>query len=222
MEFRHFLTQGAQFIHDFVMINVKFAASLVFFDIHMAGHGIDDNGDEQVQDSKGGDQNERDKEHPRHGIGFHHRADDPHRPAFKRHDLEQGIKRRPDGAKPFREARTKQLGRHDGRDIKHQRQQGQHRYHAGNGAHQGFDHFTHGRDGRYQAEGPQDTQGPQYRKPLTGGQKGDGDDREIKNVPGALKEGQPIDKQFERQFDDKNGNRNVIKGLQHGACDIHD
>ncbi len=51
-------------------------------------HRVDDDRDEQVEHGEGGNQDERDEEHPGVGEYVHQRAHDAHRPAFQRHHLE--------------------------------------------------------------------------------------------------------------------------------------
>jgi len=53
----------------------------------------------------------------------------------------------------------------------------------------------------------------QDREALARGQQGDGNNGEIKDIPGALEKCQPIDGNFHHQFDNKDRNGDLIKRM---------
>ena len=96
------LTQKAHFfphlaklgVHLGLNVNPRLVRCLACgrsFLVAVALHGIDDNGDKEIEHGERGYQNEYDEKYPGIRNVFHDRPCNTHRPTFQRHDLEEGI-----------------------------------------------------------------------------------------------------------------------------------
>jgi len=156
-------------------------------------HRIDDDRDEQVEHGEGGDQDERDEEHPGIGKDFHHRAHDAHRPAFQGHDLKQGVHRTTKAAEPLGEVGGEQARGDHRRDVEDQRQHHGDRAQPGNCRQQCADHAAHRRHHGHHAHHPQHAQGTQDAERTAGRHQGDGDYAEVEQTPGIAEERCTVD-----------------------------
>lgn len=100
-------------------------------------HGGDDDADEEVEDGEGGQDDEGDEEEPGLGVLLHDGADDAHRPALERHDLEERVEALPERAEPLGVGAAEEGGGENARGVDEDAHDGHDAGEAGNGVQEG-------------------------------------------------------------------------------------
>ena len=185
-------------------------------------HGRDDDADEQIQDGKGGQDDERDEEGPRVGELLHNRAHDAHGPTFQCHNLEKGEQAASDRAEPVGKGCSEEVRGEHGGGVEEDGHDGEHAAESGDGVEKSGDHFAQARDHGEQAQHPQHAQGADDGPWSGAGDQGDGDDDEVENIPSAPPEESAESEQFADDLDDENGQAGFVDGDENCAPAGHE